>query len=153
MEVSFYDVAEGNLISTLVRLMEKIFEAKQKCVFFSPIPERVEAVDRALWTFSTNAFVPHGGKEFGFAEYQPIYFTASQENPNGASTLVVVDSFDYEWFGEGDSKKIIFAFEGDEQRKKAKKIHEDLKKNSANVNYWKQSGKGWDNVQQFPSDC
>lgn len=145
MEVSFYDVAAGNLIPTLVRLLEKIFLSNQRCVFFTPLEERLKVVDKMLWTFSTNAFVPHGDKSLGFSEHQPIYFTSLSENPNHASVLVMTDSFDYQSHG-GDFQRIIFFFEGEEQRKNAQELHETLKKKCNNVNYWRQSPKGWEKV-------
>ncbi|MDR0632018.1 MAG: DNA polymerase III subunit chi [Holosporaceae bacterium] len=145
MEVSFYHVAEGNLIPSIIRLLEKAYLSGQRCIFFSPVEERVKLVDKILWTFSTNAFIPHGDKSLGFCEQQPIYFTSQFENPNDAKTLVLVDTLDHK--KPGNFEKIVLIFEEKQQAENANLIYDDLKKNGENVNYWKQTPNGWEKQQ------
>ena len=95
MELNFYQVMSGNLVPSVVRLLDKVYHSGKRCVFYSPIEERVKVVDKTLWTFSTNAFVPHGDKELGYSDFQPIYMTSEVKNPNQAVVLVLIDSFDY----------------------------------------------------------
>ncbi|MDR0968256.1 MAG: DNA polymerase III subunit chi [Holosporaceae bacterium] len=144
MEINFYHAAEGALISAAVKLLEKIYAAGQRCVFYSPLEERLKIVDKTLWTFSTDAFIPHGDRSLGFCEKQPIYFADCVENPNGAEALVIVDTLDYKNFK--DFKKIIFIFEENSQAEAAKALCDDLKKNGENVKYWKQNPKGWEKL-------
>jgi DNA polymerase-3 subunit chi len=145
MEISIYHILAGNLISSVVKLLEKVYLSGKRCIFFSPIGERVSAVDKALWTFSTNVFIPHGDRNLGFCDQQPIYFTDRYENPNNASALVLADTFDYAEFGE-DFEKIMLAFDDVSQLAAANKIYHDLKENKKDVNYWKQSPGGWEKV-------
>jgi DNA polymerase-3 subunit chi len=144
METNFYHVAEGNLISSIVRLLEKIYASGQRCVFFSPLEERLKIVDKTLWTFSTNAFIPHGDRSLGFCEKQPIYFTNQFENPNGAKTLLLVDTLDYQNYA--GFEKVFFVFESKREAEDAELLFNDLKKEKENVNYWKQSSKGWEKL-------
>lgn len=148
MEYSIYNTEVGNLTSAVVRLLEKIYQSKSRCVFFSPLDERVKMVDKALWTFSTNAFIPHGDKYLGFSEKQPIFFTSEVgNNPNNASVLLMLDSFEYfSWRNAGNFEKIIMMFEGSEFFEDSQKIFMDLQKSKENVNYWKQSQKGWEKL-------
>ena len=44
-----------------------------------------------MWTYDPNSFLPHGTAKEGRAEAQPVYLTAAEENPNGASLLVLTD--------------------------------------------------------------
>ncbi|MDR2158060.1 MAG: DNA polymerase III subunit chi, partial [Holosporaceae bacterium] len=106
--------------------------------------DRVKIVDKTLWTFSTNAFIPHGDRSLGFCEKQPIYFTSQLENPNGAKTLLVVDTLDYP--RRSEFEKIFFVFEDKRRAENANLLFEDLKKEKENVNYWKQSSKGWEKL-------
>ena len=145
MELSFYHIASGNLASAVVKLLEKIYSTGKRCIFYSPIPDRVQLIDKTLWTFSTNAFIPHGGKSLGFADQQPIYFTSEIENPNNATVAVFVDSFDYKNWSD-KFEKILFVFEDPNAAEAASKIYKDLKNCGENVNYWKQSAKGWEKV-------
>jgi DNA polymerase-3 subunit chi len=54
-------------------------------------PERVEAINAALWTYNDRAFLPHGSARDGFPADQPIWLTTENENPNGAGVLVLAD--------------------------------------------------------------
>jgi DNA polymerase-3 subunit chi len=141
MEVNFYQVAEGNLIPSVIKLLEKIYTSGLRCIFFSPVEERVQVVDKTLWTFSTGAFIPHGRKSLGFCDKQPIYFTSQHENPNNATVIVLVDTLDYKEFN--NFEKIIMVFEEKRHIDTANVIYDNLKKNAENVNYWKQGPKGW----------
>lgn len=138
MEISFYEVKVGNLIPSLVRLLSKIYAAKQRCIFFSPNVERVKALDKALWT-STKDFIPHGDKNLGFESQQPIYLTSTFENPNDAVVLVMTDTFDFERY-KGMEKVLLFFDVGSE---KAGELARNLKNEQKNVNCWEQSSKGW----------
>jgi DNA polymerase-3 subunit chi len=142
MEISFYQAAEGTLISAVVRLLEKIYASGQRCVFCSPMEERVQVVSKTLWTFSTDSFVPHGDKSLGFPEKQPIYFTSTIENPNKSTVLMLVDTFEYA--NPHDFEKIILIFEDKQMEENAIALYDHLKKNQENVNYWKRSPGGWE---------
>ncbi len=142
MEVNIYRVLEGNLVATVVKLLEKAYSSGKRCVFYSPIAERVKVIDKSLWTFSTNVFIPHGDKTLGFCDEQPIYFTDSVENPNNSSILIAVDTFKYKGFAV-DLEKVMFVFEDKLQLENAEICYQDLKKNNKNVNYWEQSKTGW----------
>ena len=44
-------------------------------------PERLELLNRALWTYGKDSFLPHGTRSDGFAEDQPIYLTDAGREP------------------------------------------------------------------------
>ena len=52
---------------------------------------RLEALDAHLWTYDQGSFLPHGRERDGDPAEQPIYLTRKEENPNGATVLVVTD--------------------------------------------------------------
>ena len=58
-------------------------------------PERVEALNQLLWTYSERSFLPHGSGRDGEAVLQPIWLTSAEENPNGAEVLFLTDSADH----------------------------------------------------------
>jgi DNA polymerase III subunit chi len=53
--------------------------------------ERVDHLDALLWTYDEASFLPHGTARDGTAERHPVWLTAGEENPNGATMLVLVD--------------------------------------------------------------
>ena len=44
-----------------------------------------------LWTWRDDSFLPHGTAAGGQAARQPVYLTTGEENPNGATVLMLVD--------------------------------------------------------------
>ncbi|MBE6446948.1 MAG: hypothetical protein E7015_00440 [Alphaproteobacteria bacterium] len=145
MELGFYQVSHGNLASSAVKLLEKVYLTGKRCIFYSPMVERVRLIDKTLWTFSTNAFIPHGDKSLGFPEKQPIYFTSEIENPNNATVAVLVDTLDYKVWPY-KFEKMLFIFEDSALEDTVKVMYKGLQTCKENVNYWRQSAKGWEKV-------
>lgn len=90
-DVRFYHLQRRSLEQTLPQLLEKILERGSRAVVMSGSDERVEALAAHLWTYDQRAFLPHGTARDGNAAEQPIWLTASEENPNGADVLVLTD--------------------------------------------------------------
>lgn len=91
-EVGFYHLTRSPLEQALPRLLEKALLAGHRVLLRAVDEERVEHLNRALWTYTNDSFLPHGSRADGFAEEQPIFLTTEVENPNGASVLVLVDA-------------------------------------------------------------
>lgn len=91
-EIGFYHLTRSGLEQALPRLLEKILERGQRAVLRAPAPERLEALDRLLWTYGRDSFLPHGTRADGFAEAQPILLTTGEDRANGADVLVLVDA-------------------------------------------------------------
>lgn len=145
MELNFYHVMSGNLVPSVAKLLEKVYDSGKKSVFFSPLEDRVKIVDKTLWTFSKNAFIPHGDKSLGFSELQSVYLTSEIENPNKATVLVMTDDFDYKSWNQ-NFERVICIFEDDDSAEIAQSMFSDLKNQGKNVKYWKQSQKGWEKL-------
>ncbi len=90
-EIAFYHVTRGTLEQVLPRLLEKVLESGRRAVVRCPTAERVEALDRVLWTYAPDSFLPHGTAADGFLDRQPIVLTEGTERPNGAEVLVLVE--------------------------------------------------------------
>jgi DNA polymerase-3 subunit chi len=89
-EVGFYHLTRSTLEDALPRLLEKAHAGGSRVVVRVGDSERLELLNRALWTYGKDSFLPHGTRADGFPEDQPIYLTTQVENPNGASILVLV---------------------------------------------------------------
>lgn len=90
-EIGFYHLTRSTLEDALPRLLEKAYAGGNRVVVRGSDPERIELLNRVLWTYGKDSFLPHGARSDGFAEDQPIYLTAQVENPNGGTILVRVD--------------------------------------------------------------
>jgi DNA polymerase-3 subunit chi len=90
-EIRFYHLTRSRLEEALTRLLRRILDRHDRAVVVVGSPERVEALNAYLWTYDPASFVPHGSARDGNAAEQPIYLTATLENPNRARTLLLCD--------------------------------------------------------------
>jgi DNA polymerase-3 subunit chi len=91
-EIGFYHLTRSSLEQALPRLLEKILASGQRAVLRCADAERLEALDRALWTYGGDSFLPHGTRADGFPDRQPILLTRGEDRANGAGVLVLVDA-------------------------------------------------------------
>lgn len=141
-EVGFYHLTKMPLERALPRLLEKILDAKKRAVVKVSSPERVEAINSALWNTGRGSFLPHGSQQDGNAAEQPIWITAGDENPNGAQFLLLADSADSSQLT--DYERCLDLFDGNDAQALA---HARQRwKHCANQGipaiYWKQSSSG-----------
>jgi DNA polymerase-3 subunit chi len=90
-EIAFYHLQRSALEKALPRLLEKTLAAGKRAVVMLGAPERIEALNAALWTFHQDSWIPHGSAADGNAADQPVWLTGSDENPNGAQYLFLAD--------------------------------------------------------------
>lgn len=95
-EIGFYQLEHAPLERALPKLLEKVLERGLRALVLAGSEERVETLNSVLWTYQQRSFLPHGSAKDGFATAQPVYLTTQQENPNGASVLVLVDGTDHD---------------------------------------------------------
>lgn len=107
--IQFYHLITTPLERALPKLMEKALGQNMRVVVRGTAPQ-VKRLDEALWTYDPNSFLPHGTSADPLPQRQPIYLTASDENPNDATLLVMADGKRYE--GEGGFTRIFDIFDG-----------------------------------------
>jgi DNA polymerase-3 subunit chi len=90
-EIGFYHLLATPLERALPKLLERGLAAGHRIVVLAGSTERVEHIDAALWTYDDASFLPHGSRRDGRAERQPIWLTEADENPNGATMIVLAD--------------------------------------------------------------
>ena len=101
-EVRFYHLQRKTLEQALPQLLEKTLERGWRAVVMAGSEARVEALNGLLWTYTREGFLPHGTKKDGYAERQPVWLTDSDENPNNANVLFLVDGAESSRIGEFD---------------------------------------------------
>jgi DNA polymerase-3 subunit chi len=90
-EISFYHLERSNLETALPKLLEKVMAAGLKAVVKLGSVERAEALNAHLWTYVQGSFLPHGTARDGSGADQPIWLTVEDDNPAGATVLVLAD--------------------------------------------------------------
>ncbi len=90
-DVWFYHLETQTLQQVLPILLQRSLKRGWRAVVQAGGPERVEALDLALWTYDEGSFLPHGTARDGEPETQPVYLTDGPENPNEAAVRLFVD--------------------------------------------------------------
>jgi DNA polymerase III subunit chi len=143
-EVGFYHLTRSTLDQALPKLLEKVLASGQRAVVRVPEPGRLELVDRALWTYETDSFLPHGTRADGHVEAQPILLTTGEERPNGATVLVLLDGAA---FGDlGPYARCLDLFDGrvPEAVEKARERWRWARAQGHRAVYWQQNERaGW----------
>jgi DNA polymerase III subunit chi len=90
-EIRFYHLQRTRLETALPKMLERSLARGERAVVILGSQERVESMAAHLWTYNDRGFLPHGTALDGFAAEQPIWITATDENPNGAEVLFLAD--------------------------------------------------------------
>ncbi|MSP81679.1 MAG: DNA polymerase III subunit chi [Alphaproteobacteria bacterium] len=112
-EVGFYHLRTTPLERALPRLLDKAVQRGMRVVVLADSTERVQQLDMALWTYDPASFLPHGTAADGADDRQPIFLTATQGNPNGATLLVLVDGMDADDLGS--YQRCLDVFDGNDE--------------------------------------
>ena len=143
IEYGFYHLTRTPLEPALGRLLERVLASGQRAVVVASSPERVEALNRALWIFGRESFLPHGSREDGFAEDQPVFLTDEADFPNGATVLVLVDGAEVE--PPPQFTRCLYMFEGNDEAAlaQARTLWQRLRARGEALTYWQQTERGW----------
>ena len=146
-EIRFYHLQRKSLEQALPELLEKCHERSWRAIVMASSEERVEALTQHLWTYHDRSFLPHGNARDGSAEHQPIWLTALDENPNGATVLFLVDGA--RSYGVADYELVCEVFDGnsDEAVAAARERWSEYRKAGHALAYWQQGDKGWEQKQ------
>lgn len=101
-EISFYHLLHQPLSVALPKLLEKVSAANLKAVIKAGSESRVEELDKILWSYKPDSFLAHDTSKCKYPDQQPIYLTTGDENPAGATILILVDSMNSAHIGEYD---------------------------------------------------
>ena len=138
----FYHLQRSPLEQALPRLLGKAFERGMRAVVMAGSDERVKALDGALWTFDQGSFLPHGTAAGGNTAEQPVYLTTLEENPNGATLLVLTDGVEPE-FAAG-FERCLDLFDGNDDQAVAAARQRWRRRTDAGheLAYWQQTDAG-----------
>ena len=114
-EVLFYHLTTRPLEEAAPQILEKCVERGWRVVLRAGSAERVAALNRLLWTYRDDGFLPHGGPEDGHAEKQPVYLTAGPEAPNEPDVLFLCDSAAADPAEMGRYMRALLMFDGHDE--------------------------------------
>jgi DNA polymerase-3 subunit chi len=143
-EIGFYHLMRTGADQALPQLLGRTLAAGERAVVVCGGPERVAALDTALWLCQKPDWLPHGTAAMGFAELQPIWLATDDSAPNGARFLFLLD-------GAKSSAldRFVRVFDlfdgGDEQAVAAARARWSAAKAGGHaLTYWRQTERGWE---------
>ena len=147
-EVRFFHLTRTSLEAALPQLLEKTLERSQRAVVMAGSEERVEALTAHLWSFSDQAFLPHGSRRDGNAEDQPIWLTVEDEAPNGATVLFLTDGATSLRIASYERCAILFDGNDPAAVSAARAQWSQIKGDGHELSYWQQNERGgWQQKQ------
>jgi len=141
-DVSFYHLQQSTLEVALPKLLEKTLAAGKRAVVRVGSAQRVDALNAHLWAYQPDSWLPHGGAKDGHGEAQPIWLTAEEENPNGATFLFLADGAGSETIGEFERCFELFNGHDDAATQVARERWKEYKEAGHTVAYWQQNDRG-----------
>ena len=141
-EVWFYHLRTSALEAALPRLIERALAGGARVVVRTASVERLDALNRAFWTYDPGSFLAHGGPDDGAGAEQPVYLTTGRDNPNGAGVLVLVDGVEPQNL-DGYGRCLDMFDGGDaEALEAARRRWQALKDQGYALSYWQQGEDG-----------
>lgn len=143
-EALFYHLEHQPIEDVLPALLEKTRERGWSAVVQSSDETRLDTLDAHLWTYRDDGFLAHGTRKDGHSQWQPIYLTTGDENPNGATVRFLIHGSEpasIEGYG-----RLVFLFDGRDQTalEAARRHWKRMREAGCEVTYWQQgSGGRW----------
>jgi DNA polymerase-3 subunit chi len=142
-EIGFYHLTRGGVDSALPALLGRTLQAGKRALVLCGGPERVAALDTALWLSQSPDWLPHGADGGADADRQPIWLTEHDAVPNGASFLFLLDGTNSPRLDGFERVFDLFDGRDDEAVAAARTRWSAAKAAGHGLAYWQQTENGW----------
>ena len=139
LDIRFYHVTKGGADTVLPRLLERALAAGLRIAVRVPDAAERARLDRALWDYAPESFLPHGAEDGPDPEEQPVLLTAGDRAANAATMLVALAPP----LPRAGFDRVALLF-GDADAEAARGEWRALKAEGLAASYWKQGVKGWE---------
>lgn len=144
-EVRFYHLEMQSQGQVVPIILSKALERGHKIIVKMGNAGEVEQMNDHLWSYDANSFLPHGSKKNGSSEFQPIYLTDIDENPNSADVLILCSGATSDTIGDFDLCCEMLNGHDQEAVSAARARWKAYKDKGYDVTYWQQNERGgWD---------
>lgn len=140
MKVDFYHLTASPLERVLPRIAERVLHEGGRLLVVEADADRRRALDRLLWEYKAESFLPHGQAGEGDEPDQPILIAGAPDAANGARNVALADGT---WRDEALDFERAFHFFDDTNIAAARATWKALKaRDGVEARYWKQSDAG-----------
>lgn len=143
MQYWFYHLERTSAVSALVPLLEKCLANDWACLIRAQNLETLKELDKSLWTFKENSWLPHAIEGEGVeASEQPILLTVLPENNNFAQAVFLLE--DAPLGNLEGVERAFYLIDGNDHNlvTKAREEFKRAKTEGFELSYWQQSESG-----------
>lgn len=141
-DIRFYHLQKATLDQTLPQLVGKAYAQGRRIMIKFPDKQSLNFMDKHLWTFQEESFLPHGSEKDGQAESQPIWLTLTDENPNDADVLILTHGATSDEIGNFALVCECLNGRDDEAIAAGRERWSQYKEAGHTLTYWQQSDQG-----------
>jgi DNA polymerase-3 subunit chi len=140
MQVDFYHLTVTPLDRALPQIAAKVVETGNRLLIVSARDDQRAGLDRLLWTYQADSFLPHAQQGAGDDAAQPILLAPAVAPDNGARHVALVDGM---WRNEALGFERAFHFFEDDHIEQARDAWRALgARDGVERRYWKQGDSG-----------
>ncbi|QNE31257.1 DNA polymerase III subunit chi [Sphingomonas sp. NBWT7] len=140
MQVDFYHLTHMPLERALPRIAERVLAAGERLLVVSRDEAQRAAIDKVLWDYAPESFLPHARLGAGNDRAQPVLIAPDVNAANGARHIALVDG---EWRDDALDFQRAFHFFDDEAIRDARLAWMALAdRDGVERRYWKQNDAG-----------
>ncbi|MEG3164126.1 DNA polymerase III subunit chi [Sphingomonas sp. PB2P19] len=140
MQVDFYHLTATPLDRALPKIAEKVVASGARLLIVADSEDQRTALDRLLWSYTPDSFLPHAQAGGETDADQPILITSDLQPANGARHIAIVDG---RWRDEALVFDRAFHFFDDEAIREARLAWKSLSdRGDVERRYWKQDEAG-----------
>lgn len=141
-EVAFYHMQRSPLERVLPRLLERTLDAGKRALVVTGSRARVEFLNGYLWTYDQNSWLPHGCREDGHEDHQPIWLSDESVNANNAEFLFLTDGCSHPDVRAFERCFELFDGDDDEAVRAARTRWKAYLEAGHTLAYWQQTERG-----------
>ena len=137
----FYHIEHTSLDAAIAPLIEKCLERKWRVVVVAH-DDTLERLNKSLWTFREDSFLPHGRARTDAAKH-PVLLSTEATATNGAKVALLLDGSD---IGAETFERVMVVFDGGDEtaRAKARQQYKAATDAGGGARYFQQErGGGW----------
>lgn len=140
MQVDFYHLTATPIDRALPQIAAKVLSTGGRLLIVADSATQRQAIDRLLWSYSAESFLPHAEAGGEFDASQPILLSGTTVAANDARNIALVDGV---WRDEALAFDRAFHFFDADRISDARTAWKALAdRDGVTRNYWKQNDEG-----------
>lgn len=125
----------------LPKLVEKT-QAKGWKTLIKMSETRLPDMDKHLWTYKDDSFLPHGRDDEPLSDRQPIILTSSASASGAAACVILLDQTELEMSAEAERCIILIEGQKSDSVSFERARWKQLQEAGADLSYWQQGERG-----------